>query len=167
MAAWFYRLGLCLVVWALLGGPLQAQMSARSGEGGLLDLAREADLEERDLARDRYEVSQASVKNLARRRLEAARRVYQERYREFLQGRGPLDILLEIQSLVTRAQQPPVKPRISNRQALEEKWRAAWMAYQLAEGGYEAGRVSEAGYWQSLHALLDVEVDVAMTRPKK
>jgi hypothetical protein len=124
-------------------------------------------LAERDLARDRFEASQAPVKDLARRRLEAIRQSFQARYNEFLAGRGTLDLLLEVQALLAAAQQRPSKPAGINRQALEEKWRFSWVAYQLSRGGYETGRVRAVDYYYSHFNLLDVEVQLALTRHGK
>jgi hypothetical protein len=163
MTAWLSRIAWCVLLGAALPGPLHAQ--ARPAV--FPEEPKEGILWERDLARARFEASQASVKDLARRRLEVARNAYQERLQEFREGRGTLDILLRLQVKLTRAQKPLVKPATVNRQALEEHWRFAFEVYKLNRLKYEASRATAADYYESLYIRLDAEIQLALTRPKK
>jgi hypothetical protein len=160
MRSWTLRIVAGVLV-AVLPGALVAE-----GPQGLPD-EEPGILEERELARDRFEVSQASLEDLARRRVEAARLHYQARYQEYLVGRGTLDSLLGAERELARARQPRALPAAVNRQVLEERWRSAWMADRLSRSGYEAGRVKAADHYQALGNRLAVEMHLVQTRPKK
>src|ERR1700722_2727784 len=115
-------------------------------------------ISERDLARERFEASQADVKDLARRRLEAIREAYLARFEEYRAGRGTLDSLREAQQFVARARQPLSIKADVNREALEGLWRSSWHTENLARFRYESGQVKAADYYQTVYFRLDAEV---------
>ncbi len=122
---------------------------------------------ERDLARARFEVSQADVNDLARRRLEAIRTTYGARFEEYRAGRGTLDSLRDVQQFVAHARQPLIIKTDVNREALEGLWRSVWHTEKLVHLKYASGQVKAADYYETLYFLLDAEVNLALSRPKK
>lgn len=120
---------------------------------------------DRDLARDRFDAEQADVNELLRKRREAAKLVVEVRTAEFFAGRGTLDVLQQAQEKL-KAADALAAPAVS-RPALETQWRAAWAVYRLNKEKYEAGRATAADYHAAEQRLRDVEVQLALTRPKK
>src|SRR5262249_62192462 len=95
MASLLLRISFGVLVVAILPCSLLAQDSSRSSDMPRETYHPDLALEERDLAQDRFELSQASVKDLARKREQAAREQVQARRQEFLAGRGTLVILVQ------------------------------------------------------------------------
>ena len=122
---------------------------------------------ERDMARARFEVSQADVKDLARRRLEAIRNAYRARHMDYLAGRGTYDSLLELLNLDILARQPLRTKADLNRDALEKLWRFHWQSETIVRQRYQSNQVKAADYYQTVYLLLDAEVNLALSRPKK
>jgi hypothetical protein len=142
----------------LLAGQARAQYEEERYSSTLNDKLR---------AQARFEAEQAPLERLVRQRREAAEDAYRAREQEFLAGRGTLDMLLEVQVLIGKARSPLPKTVNVPLPVLEDAWLAAWFAYVLNEDRHEAGRATAADYFQSLHQLRDVEIQLALSRPKK
>jgi hypothetical protein len=149
-----------LLVLSLLAGAPAAALAQNLGDP--LD-----PLEERDMARARFEASQVSVKDLVRQRIEAIRECSLARLQEYNAGRGTLDTVLEMKTLLGRARQPLPAKIEGNREAHEQLWRVTWQVENLTRARYENNRVTAADYYHSVYERLDAELKLALSRPKK
>ena len=149
----------------LLGHPDAAFAQNDAPEPDLASEERDRIEYERDMARDRFEVSETSLKVLAKRRIEASRRGAAVRRSEFVAGRQTLDVLREAETALLAAQAwPPLAPPPGI--DLEARWRFAHEVAYHNQTRYEAARINAADYYMSLYLLRDAEVALALTRPK-
>jgi hypothetical protein len=121
----------------------------------------------RDLAKEKFAVSQARFTDLAAAKLAAATGWHQERASEYLAGRGTLDILLESAAHLLEAECAVDDSRAARVAALERYWQQLWQAEQLAGKGYRDGRVKAADYFQVRDLRLGAELRLVQERAAK
>jgi hypothetical protein len=117
-----------------------------------------------ELAKAQFEAGQIDLRDLARRRREAARLQFQERYRKYQGGAqdATLDLLLKAAAVLVEAEldaleKPTPADRLAPRAAY---WLFAREADKIVEAKYKLGRVSLADFMQARHARLDAEIQL-------
>jgi hypothetical protein len=128
------------------------------GENALVDFDVKA------AAKRAFETGQADLRDLARRRREAARIQFQVRYGKYRAGAqdATLDLLLQSAAFLVKAElsaleKPTPDDRLASRAA---DWRFAQEADNIVEAKYKVGRVSLADFMQARHARLDAEIQL-------
>jgi hypothetical protein len=122
------------------------------------------DFEGKEAAKRAFEMGQTDLRNLARRRREAARIQFQERFRKYRAGAqdATLDLLLQSAAFLVEAElsaleKPTPDDRLASRAA---DWRFAQEADKIVEAKYKVGRVSLADFMQARHARLEAEIQL-------
>jgi hypothetical protein len=112
----------------------------------------------KELARDRFEVSRADPRQLARARVEAARMALAAREEEFRAGRITVDVLIDAARQVAEAELAVVAKPADRLAVLERHWRLARLADLLTAAKYRAGTVGPGDYAQVRYILLGAEI---------
>jgi hypothetical protein len=120
--------------------------------------------EPRRIARAKLAAVHADPRQLARAKLAAATEESDARWKEFLAGRGTLDIFLgslerRLESELALADNAP-----DRRTAHERHWRQLLLVDEVNRGRFEAGRIPIQDYAQSQHARLDAQIRLAQAR---
>jgi hypothetical protein len=116
----------------------------------------------KELAKDLFESTQGTARDLTRARLEAARTQWAERYKRYRAGEldAKLDLLLEAAALLARAEREALeKPTPEERlKPLAAHWLYTLAAERIVEANYRAARVSLADVMQARQERLDAEI---------
>jgi hypothetical protein len=141
-----------------------AQAGARLEQPAVLGGELDGLLEVKDLARARFEVSQARVADLARARAEAAGGEVKALWQEVLAGRGLLVTLPESLRHLLEAERALRDSLPHRRDGLENFWESNWRLERLTRVQYRAGRIGEGDYWSSRFRSLDAAIRLARDR---
>jgi hypothetical protein len=147
----------CLFGVLLLGVPAagRAQLAVPQDEFDSKNSVKE-------LAKDLFESTQATTRDLAQARLEAARTQLRERYEKYRYGQldGTLDLLLESAAFLAKAELGALeKPTPEERlKPLVAHWLHTLSAEQIVEAKYRIGGVSRANLMQARYDRLDAEI---------
>jgi hypothetical protein len=114
----------------------------------------------KELARAKIEAYHADPKELAQKRLQAARIVVTSRDLEFLAGRGTLDFLLEAARDLRDAELALAKTDADQLAALQSYWMMARQTEEVNQERYDLGRVPIQDLLESRNARLDAEIDL-------
>lgn len=118
----------------------------------------------RDLARARFQASQADAGKLKQVKRDAAQIAFDFRYAECNAGRGTLDFLTETAVQLLEAQLALATTAGERFAALEKYWARMIEYEELNRSRYEAGRVDAKDYWGIRYYRLDAEVQLAEAR---
>jgi hypothetical protein len=132
---------------------MRADSEFPPGEGiglGHPDLAKE-------LAKAKRAASQIDVDQNKRKKLEFLEWAFGSRFREFLAGRGTLDILQEVSRLWLGAELDLATDQTARIAALERHWEATRVIEYVNNNRHDAGRIPIQDYQQSVAARIDAE----------
>jgi hypothetical protein len=120
-------------------------------------------LNSRDLAKANLATTRADVRDLARAKVEAARVMVAERWKDFRAGRGTLDILLEATLQLLEAELA-VHGQEAERVAIYGRhWALAQQIEAINKRRYDAGRIAIQDYAQTTHHRLQAEIRLLQT----
>jgi hypothetical protein len=123
-----------------------------------------ADEDAKSLARAEFEDTNADISGLQRARFDAARTEFLTRYRQYLAGRGTLDILVEIGGNLRDAQLDTLDRPADRIAVLELYASRTRMIESVVRAQYEAGRASLADFAQARSDRLEAEIHLAEAR---
>jgi len=121
-------------------------------------------LNSKELAKQKRGAALADAHDLAVQRLDAIMDAYPGRLLEFLAGRGTLDIDLETSRRWLEAERALARGPKDQISALERHWETDWVIETVNKARYDAGRIASQDFFQSLHALLQVEIEFLKLR---
>jgi hypothetical protein len=130
----------------------------------LLDVAP---VDTKELARAKFSFSRASLKEVNEAKLNAAHIVYFSRSREFLAGRGTLDILLGCSLRLLEAEQAVAQTESERVAALQGHWARTRLFERVNLTRYQAGRITIQDYLQSKYFQLEAELRLSQLRKKE
>jgi len=116
------------------------------------------------IARRKFATVSADPHELARGRVEMARRVTEGRFKEFIAGRGTLDFVLEASRRQLDADLALSDDPAEARAARERHWSFLWQVLQVNRRRFAKGRIGLADYAQSQVALFQAELRLAQAR---
>src|SRR5262249_49304479 len=121
----------------------------------------------RTVEREKPDAIRANPRELARGKRDAAQDEYSERFKEFLNGRGTLDILLEAaRHRLEEELALPERERTSLRSG-ERDWAARVRVESGLRGWYERGRIPIQCYMQGRYHRLTAEIEWLQARAKR
>ncbi len=124
-------------------------------------------LDRKERAQARFEAAHANVRELEQAKLEAARGEVEARLKEFLAGRGTLDILLGTSQDWLEAQRAVLREPANQLAALERHWMLAKQIDHVNQVRYLAGRIPIQDYLQSRHDRLEAQIQVTHARAQQ
>lgn len=104
---------------------------------------------------------------LLKERLKAAQDECDARFKEFLAGRGTLDILLDASQRRLKAELPLADTNTARVAAYERYWEITWQMETVNKARYDAGRIAVTDYAQSRFHRLDAEILLRDAMEKK
>jgi hypothetical protein len=151
-------IGLALLAAAYVGPVAVAGQAVRAPD----DIGDQP-VDAKNLAKNKREAYLARHKDLIRAQLDAAHEELDARMKEFLAGRGTLDILHGSLRRVLNAEQALSTHRDDRIATLERSWKIAWNIERLNFKRHEAFRISIQDYIQSKQTLLEAEIRLLQT----
>jgi hypothetical protein len=127
----------------------------------------EGRLDTKELARARFAASRADVQKLAEDRTKAARIQAAERYKEFLVGRGTLDLLFESLAVLLKAEWDLLGPHVDPVPLLERYWAQTCGIEAVNERRSNAGRIAYKDYLESQFERLGAELGLIRAEKEK
>jgi hypothetical protein len=124
-------------------------------------------LDAKALPNARFALNQADIRQLARRRLEAARGMLEPRWKDFEAGRGTMDIFLESSVQALESALAVASNEDDALAAYTWHWALAWKIHALNKRRFEAGRIAGPDYAQARYHLLRAEIRLleVMSKP--
>jgi hypothetical protein len=119
------------------------------------------------MAKAELEASRADVRQLARARRDAVQVQLDARFKEFLAGRGTLDILLESARWWRDAERSVQDSPAGQLAALERYWEITREIEEINKGRAEAGRLPYKEYMEPRYERLTAEMDLLRARSGK
>ncbi len=120
----------------------------------------------KEIARARFEASRRTPEELGKHRIAAARLLHEARLREFLDGRGAADSLLEVVTLLA-ATLEAVGNEATRYLGLEMRFAQAVAAEAVNTMRSERGRITVQDYLEWRAARLDAEIRLREARPPR
>jgi hypothetical protein len=117
-------------------------------------------LDAKALARAQFAAVHADPKELARAQLEVARLLYAAREREFLEGRGTLNFLLDASRKLLQAERAADPGAAGQAAALARHSARCGRIEAVEKERYDAGRVSLQDYLETRYARLEAEIEL-------
>ncbi len=118
-----------------------------------------------DLARDKFELSQTDLQDLARAQKDLARALleesnisYDSRMKEFMAGRGTLDFLIGSALRLLDSERALATSDAEQIAALERHWQRIRLMDRINQYRYEAGRIPIQDYSESRYYRLQAEM---------
>jgi hypothetical protein len=124
-------------------------------------------LETKELARTEFTSSRTSLQKVNEDRVYTAYVVYFSRSREFLAGRGTLDLLLGCSLRLLEAEQTLAPTKRERLTALEGYWARTRLIEQVNFTRYQWGRIPIQDYLHSKYFLLEADMRMAQLKEKK
>src|SRR5262249_26791008 len=151
-----FRFGpVVFAVASLAGVPARAQVAAEQVEPAWSD-----PLHTQDLARAKAAALRADPRELAQARRDAAQGWDAGRVKEFLAGRGTLDILLEASQSWLESDLA-LSERDADRVAARARhWQQAWLIEAVNRARYEAARIAVQDLMQPRYVRLEAELNL-------
>jgi hypothetical protein len=118
------------------------------------------------LAQWRFQVNGAKLKELAGAKLEAAQIIFQEREKEFLQGRGTLDFLLEAALRLLQEELAASNTELDRQAALESYCVRAQLFFDINKERFDSARIPIQDLAETKYRLLEGEIWLAEARAK-
>jgi hypothetical protein len=118
------------------------------------------------LAESRFEVNGAKLEELAKAKLEAAQIIFQEREKEFLQGRGTLDFLLEAALRLLQEELAASNTELGRQAALESYCARAQLCVDINKERFHSARIPIQDLADTKYRLLEGEIWLAEARAK-
>jgi hypothetical protein len=112
----------------------------------------------KDIAKTKRAALQADMERSKRQRLQFLELEFESRFKEFLAGRGTLDILQEVSRQWQDADLALAKDSRSRIAAFERHWEATRLIEVVNEARYQAERIPIQDNKQSVAARLDAEI---------
>jgi RNA polymerase sigma factor (sigma-70 family) len=106
------------------------------------------------------------LKSLLKERYEAASEVVDARFREFLAGRGTLDILIQSSHRLFDAERELSAKKADQIAAAEKRLRLLKAVEEVNKGRYDDGRISIQDYAQSKYNRLEAEIWLERAKAK-
>ncbi len=123
-------------------------------------------LNSQQFAKYKFGLLAADVRELRRAKLDAARTAYDNRYKEFLAGRGTLDFLIESDGRLLEAERENARDATEHLAALEKYWLHMKVIEEINQARYDAGRVAIQDLAQSQDYRLEAEIWLLQAREK-
>jgi hypothetical protein len=123
-------------------------------------------LNAKEIAKIKFDTSEARLPQLAQEKLQVARQAYAAREEEFLAGRGTLDFLLEVSLLLLESERAISAKAADQVAALRSHWRRAKGIEDVNQQRHRDGRVSLQEYLQTVGHRMQAEVWLIQARPK-
>jgi hypothetical protein len=116
------------------------------------------------LAKARYAASTFDLQQLARERRDAARIVCQAREKEFENGRGTLNFLLDSSQRLLDSELALAHDHSERLAALERCWERAIRIERANKERFDGGQIAIQDYLESKYVRLDAEIQLAHAR---
>jgi hypothetical protein len=117
----------------------------------------------KELARAKFEAQHADVRELSRAKHAAARGDADGRFREFLAGRGTLDLVLGALQRQRQAELALAVRDADRVAAVERYWKLVWTIDVINGARYEAGRIAITDFLQARYARLEATLALLQT----
>jgi hypothetical protein len=160
------RLAVLLLTLAVLHADTRIAQAQPPGEADSVLTA--TDLQgAKVFAKHEAEAVRADLRELIRARRDVVRVAMDARFKEFLAGRGTLDILLECARHWLDAERSLQESPAGRLAAVERYWAILWEIEEVNRGRYEAGRISQKDYMEPRYERLTAEMELAQGRLAK
>ncbi len=110
--------------------------------------------------KDTEKRAEVELKEVLQARREAAQELVNARIEEFLAGRSPLDLVVEAQRLLLRAELEISEKKEDRMKALERHLEFEVLLHKFNKIRYEARKIGPADYARSNYTLQEAEIEL-------